>query len=69
MHARERGSLEGHLRHDTGSAEFRAIKRAIARANGGRERAVENVCRRYHVRALDALPAGILSMARFIAKL
>jgi hypothetical protein len=45
------------------SAEFRGLRHAAEKAGGDRERAIRNVCRRYGVKALDALPPGIRATA------
>ncbi len=47
-----------------GSPEHRALMRAIEKAGGDRERAIRNVCRLYHVKDLDALPAHIKGVVR-----
>ena len=45
----------------TASPEHRKLVRAIAKADGDRERAIRNVCRLYGVKDFDALPAHIRS--------
>jgi hypothetical protein len=39
------------------SSEFRRLRHAVEKAAG--ERAIRNLCRRYGVRTLDALPGAI----------
>jgi hypothetical protein len=57
------GSLRDALSSGAGSSpEHKALLRAIAKADGDRERAVKNVCRLYVVKSLDALPAHIKSV-------
>ena len=41
------------------STEYRALRHAIEKAHGDRERAIRNVCRLYGVSKLDALPGAI----------
>jgi hypothetical protein len=45
------------------SAEYRALRHAIEKAHGDRDRAIRNVCRLYGVKAVDALPPGIRATA------
>ena len=39
--------------------EYRALRHAIEKAHGDRDRAIRNVCRLYGVKTLDALPGAI----------
>jgi hypothetical protein len=41
------------------STEYRALRHAIEKAHGDRDRAIRNVCRLYGVKTLDALPGAI----------
>jgi hypothetical protein len=45
------------------SSEFRALKRAVSKAHGDRERATKLVCRLYSVNRLDHLPGAVMSVA------
>jgi hypothetical protein len=45
------------------SDEFKRLRRAVDKANGGRERAIRNVCRLYGVNRLEALPGAIRAAA------
>jgi hypothetical protein len=44
------------------SDEFRRLRRAVQKAEGGRGRAIRNVCRLYGVGNLDALPGATRSV-------
>ena len=57
------GSTRQNLMTNAESREFRELRRAIAQANGDRERAVKAICRLYTVSDLDRLPAPIKSAA------
>ena len=45
------------------SNEYRALRHAIEKAHGDRDRAIRNVCRLYGVKTLDALPPGFRAAA------
>jgi len=45
------------------STEYRALRHAIEKAHGDRERAIRNVCRLHGVSKLDALPGAIRAAA------
>lgn len=57
------GSIRQNLMANTESREFHDLRRAIAKANGNRERAIKAICRLYTVSDFDRLPAPIKSAA------
>jgi len=47
------GSIRANLMASAGSREFRDLRRAVAKANGDRERAIKAICRLYTVSDFD----------------
>ncbi len=56
-------SIRQNLIENTDSREFRELRRAIAKGQGDRARAIKAVCRLYAVADLERLPAPIRSAA------
>jgi hypothetical protein len=57
------GSIRANLMASAESREFRDLRRAVAKANGDRDRAIKAICRLYTVPDFDHLPAPVRSAA------